>query len=191
MELFAGIDQNLLFWIQNNMVTSTLNPYMLLLSNVGNIGLIWIVWAVFLLCIKEYRVTGIAILLGLLISLTLGNSILKPSLARLRPYIMYSYIPSDIVIPLPTDYSFPSGHAFGSFSSATILFCQNKYWGIFALILALGIGFSRVYLFLHYPSDMLGGMLLGVLCGIFTYKTVRRLSISLLWHKNKFKRNQH
>jgi len=189
VELFADIDQNLLFWIQNNMVTSTLDPYMLLLSHVGNIGLIWIVLAIFLLCIKEYRVTGIAILLGLLISLTLGNGILKPSLARLRPYIIYSWIPSDIVVSLPTDYSFPSGHAFGSFSAATIIFCRNKYWGIFALILALGIGFSRVYLFLHYPSDMLGGMLLGILCGIFTYKTVHHLSISPPWHKNKFNGN--
>ncbi|MCI1822260.1 MAG: phosphatase PAP2 family protein [Megasphaera sp.] len=189
MELFAVIDQNLLFWIQNNVVTSTLTPYMLLLSNIGNIGLIWIVWAIFLLCIKEYRMTGIAVLLGLLISLILGNGILKPSLARLRPYIIYSWMSPDIVIPLPTDYSFPSGHTFGSFSAATIIFCRNKHWGIFALILALGIGFSRVYLFLHYPSDILGGMLLGILCGIFTYKIICYVLISPPWHKNKQKMN--
>ncbi len=163
-------DQSILFWIQNNLVNPVLNPYMIILSTLGNVGAVWIFSGIVLLSVKRYRRAGVAVILALFMSLIFGNVILKPLIARIRPCIIYPWIPLYISMPLPTDYSFPSGHTFGSFAAATAIFCRSKRVGTLALLLAAGIGFSRMYLFVHYPSDILAGVLLGTLSGIIAYK---------------------
>lgn len=97
-----------------------------------------------------------------------GNGILKPLVARVRPCTLYPGV--SMLSSMPTDYSFPSGHAFSSFAAAVAIFCQRKKLGIVALILAAGIGFSRMYLFVHFPSDVLAGVFLGTLSGVAAYK---------------------
>lgn len=183
MEWFMVLDQNILFWIQHHLVTNAFNPYMLALSKMGNVGIVWIALGMALLSVKKYRWAGVAVILALAISLIVGNGILKPLVARLRPCIIYPWMPMAISAPLPTDYSFPSGHTFGSFAAAVAIFCQSKRWGTAALLLAAGIGFSRIYLFVHYPSDVLAGVLLGTISGIVAYRMSRYLSISRPWRK--------
>lgn len=168
--LVTNADQNILFWIQGHVVSNALTPYMVSLSQMGNLGGVWIALGIALLMVKKYRQAGIAVLLALVISLVLGNGILKPLVARLRPCVTYFWMPMSITVPAATDYSFPSGHTFGSFAAAAAIYCQSKRLGTAALALAAGIGFSRLYLFVHYPSDIMAGVLLGTVSGIIAYK---------------------
>ncbi len=102
-------------------------------------------------------------LAGMLTGLIIGNLILKNLVARERP----CWIDSDILmlISIPEDYSFPSGHTLASTISAVILMQEDKKLGIPAVILAVLIAFSRMYLFVHFPTDILGGLLLGLVIG--------------------------
>lgn len=102
--------------------------------------------------------------------LVLGDNILKPWIARLRPFQVH---PKDsLLILAPSGYSFPSGHTFSSFTAATILLWTDKKIGIPAFILASLIGFSRLYLYVHFPSDVLAGIILGLAVGTVTWKIV-------------------
>ena len=185
MEYLIVLDKNILFWIQNHLVSNVLNSYMLGLSKMGNAGIVWIILGIFLLFLKKYRWVGVTVALALAISLIVGNGILKPLVARLRPCIIYPWVPMSVATPLSTDYSFPSGHTFASFAAAIGILCQSKRLGVAALLLATGIGFSRIYLFVHYPSDVLAGVLLGTIAGITAYKMSAYLSRSRLWLRSK------
>lgn len=166
MESIIGFDTALIFWIQNHLVTGALSPLMIGLSTMGNVGAVWIVIGLGLLCSKKYRRAGIAVFIGLAFSLLVGNGILKHLAMRVRPCIDYPWMPMLVQAPPASDFSFPSGHTFGSFAAAAALFRGVKRkWGFAALGLAAGIGFSRIYLFMHYPSDVFTGAALGIFFG--------------------------
>lgn len=110
---------------------------------------------------------GITILLAMLFSFLIVNLSLKPYVMRIRPYEVNTLI--RIIVDKLPDYSFPSGHASVSFAAATAIFLWNKKAGIVALISALLISFSRLYLYVHFPSDVLAGMIIGILCGLLAY----------------------
>ena len=74
----------------------------------------------------------------------------------------------------PTDYSFPSGHTAASFAAVTALFFAKEKYRYPALVLAVLIAFSRLYLYVHYPTDILGGILVGILCGVIAYLITRK-----------------
>lgn len=85
-----------------------------------------------------------------------------------------------LLIQTPTDFSFPSGHTFGSFAAASAIFCGvSRRWGIAVLGLAAGIGFSRIYLFVHYPSDVMAGALLGIVFGTLAWRISGKVFASL------------
>ncbi len=113
-------------------------------------------------------------LAGMLTGLIIGNLILKNLVARERP----CWIDSDILmlISIPEDYSFPSGHTLASTISAVILMQEDKKLGIPAVILAVLIAFSRMYLFVHFPTDILGGLLLGLVIGFSVTPVWNRIS---------------
>ena len=91
------------------------------------------------------------------------NVFLKPFVARIRPFNINTAV--DIIIKRPTDYAFPSGHTTSSFIAATIIYCQNRKWGYASFILASLIAFSRLYLYVHYPTDIITGIILGLCLG--------------------------
>ena len=95
----------------------------------------------------------------------MGSLSLKPLVARVRPFDAAQLLDA-LLIRQPTDFSFPSGHTMCSFASGIIIFYMNKRIGTFALILSSFIGFSRLYLYVHYPSDVFCGMVIGILLGI-------------------------
>lgn len=150
-----------------------LDKIMIFLTNLGDAGIIWIVIAVILLFFKKTRKCGILMGISLICGLILGNGILKHLIARQRPCWIDTSIP--LLIPNPADYSFPSGHTLASFEAAIMIFLHNKKWGSVAILGALGIAFSRMYLFVHFPTDILGGAILGTCISIIIYKIVQKL----------------
>ena len=141
------------------------------ITSLGNGGFIWILTAVILLFSKKYQKGGIAILIALSVGAILGSFILKPLIARPRPFHVVGELP--LLIKIPTDFSFPSGHTMSSFSGAFILNYINKKFGYFAIPLAILIAFSRLYLYVHFPSDVLVGGILGILISYLTVKILK------------------
>ena len=167
MDLIAsGLDIRTIFWIQQHIVTGALTPLMIFLSNLANAGAIWALFGVVLCFCRKYRSIGITIIIALLAVGILGDGLLKHWVMRARPCIDYPGISLAIPVPRATDYSFPSGHSYASFAAATVLYLYHKKWGIPALLLAGAIAFSRVYLFVHYPSDVVAGAMFGVATAI-------------------------
>ena len=147
---------------------------MAFITSLGNAGIIWIVLAVVLLILPKTRKVGIIVATALLVNLVLCNLILKNLVARMRPYDVNTAIA--ILIKKPLDFSFPSGHTAASFAAMTALFLakMKKTW-IAALILAVLIAFSRLYFYVHYPTDVLGGIAVGILSGVIGYAIVEKL----------------
>ena len=150
--------------VQHLLRNEFLDVIMPFISALGNAGIFWILLTLVLLIIPKTRKTGLASAIALLIMLVTGNMIMKPLVARLRPFTINTAI--ELLIPPPLDFSFPSGHTFASFASATAIMKNNRRFGIPALILAACIAFSRLYLYVHYPTDVFFGLIFGVLAGL-------------------------
>ena len=118
----------------------------------------------FLLYIKKTRTFGICILTALVFEVLSCNVILKPLVARPRPFT--SDPARILLIPRPEDYSFPSGHTAVSFAAASAAwFMKKRKTGVAFGAVACLIAFSRLYLYVHYPTDVLAGAVIGILCG--------------------------
>ena len=144
--------------------TPFLDNLMPIITRLGNRGILWIIIAVIFLCTKKYRTTGIIMLSSLAISSLIGNDIIKPLIGRERPYVYREGY--QLLIPPPQGFSFPSGHTISSFTASTVIFLRHRKIGTVALCIAALIAFSRLYLYVHFPSDVLGGLIMGVLIGI-------------------------
>ncbi|GAB6169379.1 phosphatase PAP2 family protein [Clostridium carnis] len=161
IQSISNIDISILMIIREYLSSPLMDKVMKILSTLGNIGFIWIVIGIILLLNKKYRKIGIILLLSLLLGSILGEGIIKKLVQRPRPFLNLENI--TLIINAPSTYSFPSGHTASSFAAAVVLgkyFEKEKY--IFYL-LACGIAFSRMYLFVHYPSDVVAGIILGVI----------------------------
>ncbi len=149
-----------------------LDDLMVAVTTLGNGGAIWIAVGVLMLFFKKYRKIGVAVLLGLLMGLVIGNLGIKNLVARERPCAINTAI--ELLIPYPSEYSFPSGHTLSSFIASTVIFRGNKRLGACAYILASLIAFSRLYLYVHFPTDIIGGIVLGLCLGAFSYWILKR-----------------
>ena len=158
--MIQQIDLWILDWIQQTMRCDFLDCFFQAVTMLGEVGIVWIVTGVALLFFKKYRRTGVTVLLGLLGGLLIGNLFLKNVIARERPCWINEAV--ELLIKIPTDYSFPSGHTLSSVIAATCMLLRDKRIGIPACVLAALIAFSRLYLYVHFPTDVLGGALLGV-----------------------------
>ena len=154
-----------------NLHTEWLDAFMLFVTKLGNGGMIWILTGVICLFFAAYRKSGVQILLALLFSLLIVNVLLKNTVCRERPCWIDPGV--RLLLSVPEDYSFPSGHASASFAAATSLFCGHKKLGAAALVLAVLIAFSRMYLFVHFPTDILAGMVIGVCCALAAGKVLK------------------
>lgn len=158
-----GIEIEILDWIQT-IRTPFLDDLMRFITNLGNLGIIWILFAVSLLLVSRTRGTGLKTLAALAVDAVLCNGVLKLLFARIRPCDVNTAI--QLLIPRPDDFSFPSGHTAAAFAVVTALFLsgEKRLWKP-ALVLAVLMAFSRLYLYVHYPTDVLGGILAGVISG--------------------------
>ena len=157
-----NLDWTILHWIQDTLVCPALDFLMPKITALGNFGIIWILAGAVLLCTKKYRRYGVQLLIGLALGFLTGNVILKHAVARPRPCWLDTGVP--LLIGVPKDYSFPSGHSAASFAAAVSIFVMHKKEGAAALILACLIAFSRLYLFVHFPTDVLAGIAVGFIC---------------------------
>ena len=148
-----------LFWIREHLTCPLLDWLMPRLSSLSAHGEIWIVLAVVLMCIPKTRRVGFTMGAALLMGYLIGNMGLKNIVGRVRPYEV-AQVP--ILVERLHDFAFPSGHTLASVGAATALTLHYRRFGAVALTLAAVIGFSRLYLFVHYPTDVAAGALLGV-----------------------------
>lgn len=161
-------DQTLLYWIHDNLSCGLLDLLMPKLTMLGDGGAVWLLAAGGMLCTKKYRRQGLILLAALAAGVLVGNVCLKNLIARPRPCWLDNSV--RLLVSSPTDYSFPSGHTLSSAIGAAVLTKTDRRLGWAAIPIAAVIAFSRLYLFVHYPSDTLTGALLGAAIGLAAYR---------------------
>lgn len=148
-----------------NIHNPVLDKIMIVLSTIGDAGLLWIGVAILLICMKKYRKCGLQVAVAMLLTFIVGNLILKNMIHRDRPCWIDPSI--TLLVKSPSDFSFPSGHSTNGFTaSVSILLCDKKL-GIAAVILAAAIAFSRLYNFVHFPTDVIAGIVIGIVSALF------------------------
>lgn len=162
-DLIIQIDFSILNFIQEFFRCSFLDVIMPFFSNIGEVGIVWIIIGLIMLFFRKTRSWGIILLCSMLIGYIVGEVAIKNIICRVRPCY---FVDINMVVSKPHSYSFPSGHSCSSFAAATVLLKMNKRFGIPSLILASLITFSRLYNYVHYPTDVLCGIVLGVLCAL-------------------------
>ncbi len=144
------------------------------ITKIGDFGAVWIAIGIGLLCTKKHCKLGIMLLLGLLLGFICGNLLLKNIIARPRPCWIDNTV--SLLIKNPADFSFPSGHTLSSFISSFVIWGKNRKFGIWAFVLATLIAFSRLYLFVHFPTDIFGAILLAFAISKALFFAEKRLS---------------
>ena len=174
--LAESFDLPILDWIQANLQSGFMDFIMPIITLFGDAGIFWIACAVVLLIFPKTRRIGLGMGLALVMGLLVCNVTMKPLMARIRPYDYQIkllnktwndlLLGGKLLVETPHDFSFPSGHTIASFEACTVLMLNNKKMGIPALILAILIAFSRMYLYVHYPTDVIASVILGTAFGI-------------------------
>ncbi|MDP4090634.1 MAG: phosphatase PAP2 family protein [Bacillota bacterium] len=158
------IDLKIFEYINKRCRCSLLDRSMPIITSLGNLGAVWIVISLWLLRKDIYRPEGLMIISALILATIIGEGIIKHLVRRDRPFVKLEQ--STLLINRPLTYSFPSGHSASSFAAAGVFVAMDGRMGIFAVILAGLIAFSRLYLRVHYPFDVITGVLLGISCSI-------------------------
>ena len=164
MNPLSMAELGILDWIAAHCHNSFWDAVMPFITGLGDQGILWILLGVLILFFqKGERATGAQVLVSLLFSLILCNLMLKNAVDRIRPCDLNTAV--ELLVARPGDPSFPSGHTSASFAAATVLL-MNRWKGRWiTLVVAALIAFSRLYLYVHFPTDVLGGLILGVFCG--------------------------
>ena len=154
-------DSAILLWIQDNLRTDFLTPVIKVITHLGDKGIFWILVTLALLAFRKTRRLGVFCGVSMLIGLIVTNVILKNWVARIRPYELIQGL--ECIVGKAKDFSFPSGHATNSLACSWVLFRKApRKWGVPALVLAILISLSRLYVGIHYPTDVLGGAVIGL-----------------------------
>ena len=179
-ELFAGLEGPALLWIQENL-RGPLDELISGYTRLGNIGLLWLVLSAAMLLWRPTRKAGAAALLAMLLGLLVTNVTIKPLLSRTRPWLDVPGL--EALVEELDPNSFPSGHSCAAFAAA-VSWRRELPWkwaGRLAVALAVCMALSRLYVGVHYPTDVLAGSLIGCLCGWCGGKLLDK------WHTRKMK----
>lgn len=163
MNFFNQYELSALHAIQDLMKCDFFDIFFSYVTRLGDNGIFWILLTIIFLCFGKTRKIGITMGVSLILGLVLCNLTLKPLIARTRPYMEDPSLM--LIIPAESDFSFPSGHTVCSVECAVAIYINDKKMGLAAIILAIIIAFSRMYLMVHYPSDVAVGVLLGIIIG--------------------------
>lgn len=164
LDIIRAFDFDILYEISTHWRGGTSDIVWKCFSILGNGGAIWIAAAIVLLFFRKTRRAGAAMLVAMLIGLLIGNVWLKEWIMRPRPFVTHAELTA--LLDPGDQWSFPSGHTLSSFAAATALCFFHRKSGALAYVLAILIAFSRLYASVHYPTDVLAGLLLGILCGL-------------------------
>jgi len=163
--MILEFDSTVLLWIQENIRNPILNPVFIFITHLGDSGIFWIALSLILCIFKKTRKAGFFALGALLLSVIVNNAILKNLIGRIRPYEIIAGL--ECLVKHATDPSFPSGHTGASIAAATVyLKTLPKKFSIPALILAILISLSRLYIGIHYPTDVIAGAITGAALGL-------------------------
>lgn len=177
--LAINFDLPILDWIQAHLQCGFLDFIMPIITLFGDGGVFWIACSVILLFFPKYRKAGLTMGLALVMGLLVCNITIKPLVGRPRPvdFIqaknLQALIPANVIIM--HDFSFPSGHTIASFEASVALLMYSKKLGIPALILGILVSLSRLYLYVHYPSDVLVSVVLGTLFALIAYAIMKNV----------------
>ena len=156
------IDIKMLNLLNRRFRYTLLDKIMPLITALGNGGLVWIIISMYLISNANYVIEGYMLLTSLFVTTIIGECVIKHLIKRTRPFA--NLIGNKLLIAQPITYSFPSGHTASSFAAVGIFLTMDNELSIFVLILASLIAFSRIYLNVHYPTDVVTGIILGLLC---------------------------
>lgn len=164
LQKLKKIDASILNWVQTHTKTAMMDSVMLFFTRLGDRGAIWIIYAVVCACSAKLRQVGIHLTMCVSACAFLGNFAIKPMFGRTRPCNIDRG--RSMLLSRPEDSSFPSCHTMTSFAAAVVTAWQaGGFLGVTSFVLASAISFSRVYLYVHYPSDVVAGMALGIATG--------------------------
>ncbi len=169
------MDIAILKWVHEVFHGQTwLNYIMKYVTYIGEFAAGAIICAIALLIFKKTRWAGVSVAIAVILNILIVNVILKLSVNRTRPWVDYPDLGfhefhNSISVREPTDSSFPSGHTASLFAAAVALVMYYKAKGLPALVVAFFVAFSRIYLCMHYPTDVLGGIIIGSICGVAGY----------------------
>jgi len=174
MEAIFNFDAGILLWIQDNVRAAFATPVVNLITHLGDKGIFWILLTLALLIFKKTRRIGLTCMISMIIGLAVTNIVIKNWVARIRPYELIEGL--ERIIEAQKDFSFPSGHSTNSFACAWVVFrMTEKKYGVPALVLAILIALSRLYVGVHYPTDVLAGAAIGIVCAICALRIVPAL----------------
>ena len=176
--LAVSFDLPILDWIAANLWCPVLDAVMPVITVLGDAGIFWIAVAVLFIFTKKYRKIGIGMMIALMMGLVVCNICLKPMIARIRPYDFqeeYLGVVVNLLIEKQHDFAFPSGHTIASFEAAVVILLGNKKLGIPAMILACLIAFSRLYLYVHYPTDVIVSIVLGTILALIGWYLAQKV----------------
>lgn len=166
MDTIREIDFMVLDYIREHLQNGFLDRLMPIVTAFGDMGILWVAVAVVISAKSKYRKCSLTMLIGMILGVVIGNFALKNIIRRERPCWIVDL--TSMLIENPDDFSFPSGHTMSSFIASTILMHYDKRLGIPAVGVSLLIAFSRMYLYVHFPTDVIGGALIGIGIAIMT-----------------------
>ncbi len=169
--MIKTIDFAILDFLQEFLRNPILDNIFCVITWLGNSGMIWICCGMIFLFFKKTRIMGISLLISLTIGFLIGEVWIKPMIGRTRPFYYHEMI--ELAIAAPESFSFPSGHSWSSFAGAVSIWLYHRRMGIVALILAVCIAFSRIYLYVHFPTDVLVGSICGVITAILVHFVIQ------------------
>ena len=174
MDALNQFEIGILDFIRQTFSCKFLDYFFVCITSLSNKGIFWIILAVILLCFKKTRKMGATLAAVLLIGEILGNQILKKVFERPRPYTVNPDV--ELIVKKLTSFSFPSGHSRCAVECAIAVYWNNKKWGIAAIVVAVLTCLSRLYLYVHYPTDVLAGAALGIIDGLLAILIVKKVS---------------
>lgn len=167
IDYFVKRDHNIMIFLNKNLKCKVMDRLMPILTYLGSTPFVAAFCSFALLFFGRARDSfGFKVSAAVVVSGSLSQ-ILKRTVNRIRPFLILNNL--NIKKIGIDDYSFPSGHTCAAFTLAVMILMFSPMWGIFALILALGVGVSRIYLGVHFPTDVMAGMMLGTLVSVSTY----------------------
>ena len=183
-QLAVSFDLPILEWIQANLKCGFLDTVMPIITLFGDGGVFWIICAVLLMIFPKTRRIGLGMGIAMALGLLVCNVTLKPLVARPRPYDFQLSEFNKVVVLLSEnlrmhDFSFPSGHTIASFEASTVLLKHDKRLGIPAVILAILIAMSRLYLYVHSPPDVIFSVFAGILFALIGDALAGKLAAKL------------